>query len=136
MKGSSGLKGSANLTTAGLLLVLFCASTPAFADHSKTVTVVGWGGPETSMQCPSIFDCHVALLQHEIDLTMTAPDDVDVDQVVSIKDACSASAAVAGAATNVDGAIAAFQACIQTTQLFSALATQGVSFSVGHHTHW
>ncbi len=62
--------------------------------------------------------------QHLITLEMCAPDDVDVNQVIAIKDACAAAGVTGAFIGNVSGGIAAFEACVRATELFSGLVTQ------------
>ena len=131
------------------VFVMSLFSLPAHSQtHSRTVTVWGWGGPETDLRCDKMVNwgllgkhcvAHSVIhKQHRITLTMTAPTNIDVNQVVGVKDACKASADVVALATwgNIGAALATLEACVQSTNLGAHLIRSGARFNVGHEAHW
>ena len=139
-----------NIKRVSIVLVIYCifVSSAYAQTHSRTVTVWGWGGPESKLRCDRMVDwgalgkhciAHSLIFkQHRITITMTAPTSVDVNQVVRVKDACKASADVVALATgfSIPAAVATLQACVASTNLGSHLTRSGANFSVGHEDHW
>lgn len=130
-----------------LVTSLFCSAAHA-EPHSRTVTVWGWGGPETDLRCDRMVNAgllgkhcvahSVIHKQHRITLTMVAPTSVDVNQVVGVKDACKTSADVVALANgfSIPSALATLQACVSSTNLGAHLIQSGARFNVGHEANW
>ncbi len=128
--------------------VLFCTLSSGAYAQTKTVTVWGWGGPETDLRCDKMADwgllgkhcvAHSVIhKQHKITLTMNAPKTVNINQVVDVKNACKVAADVAALALgfSIPAAIVTLEACIASTNIGAHLIKSGATFSVGRESGW